>query len=81
MDHLIIFLYKNAVQHPKRHMLLTACVAVLIMTAGYKEMPVETQNVKQKFSNKSISLQKNHSYISFLKLLLLFLNMNNEWPF
>lgn len=50
------FLYKNAVQHPKRHMLLTACVTVLFMTAGYKKMPVKTQNVKQKFSNKSISL-------------------------
>lgn len=60
-----IFLYKNAVQHPKRHMLLMACVAVPFMTAGYKKMPVKTQNVKQKFSNKSISLQK----ISFINKL------------
>jgi hypothetical protein len=49
MDHLT-FLYENAVQHPKRHMLLKACVAVLFMTAGNKKMPVKTQNVKQKFS-------------------------------
>jgi hypothetical protein len=37
-------------------MLLTACIAVLFMTAGYEKMPVKTQNVKQKISNKCISL-------------------------
>lgn len=42
-----------------------ACIAAPFMTAGYKKMTVKTQNVKQKFSNKCISLQK----ISFINKL------------